>query len=226
MVLSGAPFIIPSHESAVDVAGAAIIPLIFLTALLPDTPDDPKGRRFQSAMRGLTIVVGFTALVIAFLQLAGEETLAGTKTLMFLLLVTSISAICAMAWPIVKGIGKITGCALWILGVLILYSIVAIPVTLAIYHGVTGKTPSLNVVSAFIYTPVGVLALLLVILLLIPKRPESEEQLKSQGEEGPDQPTAHPQPGDAPATGDLETSEHDNSGDSNTSSRSANPTTR
>src|SRR5215469_9988044 len=115
MVLSGAPFIVPQHEHDVDLAIATIIPLIFLTTLLPDISGDPKGKRFQYIMRGLTIVVGFAALVTAFLQLAGKETTEGTISLMALLLITSIFAICAMAWPIVVGIGIVGLRALMIL---------------------------------------------------------------------------------------------------------------
>jgi hypothetical protein len=202
MMLSVAPFIVPQHEHDVDLAAATVIPLIFLTTLLPNAPDDPKGKRFQYATRGLTVVAGFAALVTAFLQLAGEETIAGTTAIMVLLLVTSFFAICAMAGPIVTGIGIVTGCALWFLAGLILYSFIAIPVTMGIYHGVTGKIPDLYRVLAIIYTPIGLLVLLLVVSLLISMRTEPEERLESQGEEGPDQPDAHSQPGDAPITGE------------------------
>jgi hypothetical protein len=114
MVLSGAPFLVPQHEHDVDLAIATIIPLIFLTALLPELSDDPRGKQFQYVMRALMIVAGFAALVTAFLQLAGQETTVGTISAMVLLLITSIFAICVMAWPIVVGMGKFSESAIFL----------------------------------------------------------------------------------------------------------------
>lgn len=110
MILSGAPFIVKSGEHDVDFVAATVIPLIFLTALLaPDIPDDPKLKQLkqlQYVMRGLTIIAGFATMIVAFLQLAGDQTTAGTISVLVLLLITSIFTILAMASSIVASITK------------------------------------------------------------------------------------------------------------------------
>jgi len=106
MNLAGAPFIVAEHEHEVDLAIATVIPLIFLTALLAEAPNDDKNKRLQTFAQGFTIVFGATALVVAFLQLAGEQTKTGTALGLALLGATVLSAICAMAWRIVLQIGQ------------------------------------------------------------------------------------------------------------------------
>ena len=95
------------HQHEVDLAIATIVPLIFLTALLPEAPDDPKNKGQQYFAQGFTIVFGTAALVVAFLQLAGEQTKNGTALGLILLGATVLSAICAMAWRIMLQIGLI-----------------------------------------------------------------------------------------------------------------------
>jgi O-antigen/teichoic acid export membrane protein len=137
MIISAAPFLVPQHEHDVDWAIATVVPLIFLTALLPEIPDAPdtpdgkgkSGREFQYTMRGFTILAGFAALVITFLQLAGEETTRGTISGMILLVVTIIFAICSMAWPIVIGMGQV---GLTTVTVLLLAIVIPIAIIIAI----------------------------------------------------------------------------------------------
>ena len=112
MNLTSAPFIVPGHEHDVALATTAVVPLIILTVLLPEIPDDLRGRQFQYMMRGFTIVFGFSAGVTAFLQLAGESTRAGTITVLILLGLTALFAIFAMAWPVLRELATIGGLTL------------------------------------------------------------------------------------------------------------------
>jgi hypothetical protein len=57
-------------------------------------------------MRAFTIITGFAAFIVAFLQLAGEETATGTVSGMVLLLASALCAVCGMAWPLVVGLGR------------------------------------------------------------------------------------------------------------------------
>jgi hypothetical protein len=106
MIISGAPFIVPQHEHDVDLAIATVVPLIFLTTLQPDVSGEMQVKQLQYAMRAFAIITGFAALIMAFLQLAGEETVAGTVSGMILLLASALCAVCGMAWPIVVGLGR------------------------------------------------------------------------------------------------------------------------
>ncbi|MGA2830921.1 MAG: hypothetical protein ABSF03_32955 [Streptosporangiaceae bacterium] len=106
MILASAPLIVPGHEHDVDLAIATVVPLIFLTVLLPEISEGAQAKQFQFAMRGLAITAGFSALVVAFLQLAGKQTTVGTISGMILLLATGIFALISMAWPIIKGVGR------------------------------------------------------------------------------------------------------------------------
>ena len=108
MNLAGAPFIIADHNHEVDLAIATIVPLIFLTALLPEAPDKEKDKQWQYAAQALTIVFGVPALAVAFLQLAGKQTNRGTELGLILLGATALFAICAMAWRTVTQLSLIT----------------------------------------------------------------------------------------------------------------------
>ncbi len=177
MVLSGAPFIVPQNEHDVDLAVATVIPLIFLTTLLPDISDDRK--RFQYVMRGLTIVAGFSALVTAFLQLAGEGTTAGTISVLSPVLIASVCAIFAMAWPIVVGMGKF---AIRMYGISWLLTIVLTPLLLPVLLIIYGR--GAKRISGYV-----LLALVAVYLSyaarrrFISKRAQRGKQLESQAEE-------------------------------------------
>jgi hypothetical protein len=104
--LTSAPFIVPSHEHDVAFAIVTVTPLIFLTVLLPEIPPALKARQLQYVTRGFTILFGFAAGVVSFLQLAGQSTRTGTIAGLVLIGMAAIFAALGMAWPILLEFAK------------------------------------------------------------------------------------------------------------------------